>query len=107
MKLTPLAELEDFQLVDSDQDCRGWPVLDAAGQPVGTVRDMLVDTDTDTDTDADAERVAALVLDSGARVPAGAISFKDGTVLLDSAYGLVSGLSPTSYSHRSVVPVVE
>lgn len=74
MALIPLAELEDFQLVDSDQDCRGWPVLDAAGQQVGTVREMLVDTD--------GERVAALVLDSGAQVPAGAVSFNDGRVLL-------------------------
>jgi sporulation protein YlmC with PRC-barrel domain len=74
MALTPFAELDDFQLVDSDQDCRGWPVLDATGQQVGTVREMLVDTD--------GERVAALVLDSGAQVPAGAVSFNDGRVLL-------------------------
>lgn len=74
MALTPLAELEDFQLVDSDQDCRGWPVLDAVGQQVGTVREMLVDTD--------GERVAALVLDTGAQVPAGAVYFNDGKVLL-------------------------
>lgn len=45
MALQPLAELKDFQLVDSDQDCRGWTVRDAAGQQVGTVRDMLVDTE--------------------------------------------------------------
>lgn len=64
-------------MVDSDQDCRGWPVLDAAGQQVGTVREMLVDTD--------GERVAALVFDSGAQVPAGAVSFNDGSVLYDPA----------------------
>jgi hypothetical protein len=47
MALTPLAELADFQLVDTD-----------------------------------GERVAAPVLDSGAQVPAGAVSFSDGRVLL-------------------------
>lgn len=31
MARTLLAELKDFQLVDSDQDCRGWPVRDAYG----------------------------------------------------------------------------
>ncbi len=50
MALTPLAELKDFQLVDTD-----------------------------------GERVAALVLDSGAQVPARAVSFKDGSVLYDPA----------------------
>jgi hypothetical protein len=74
MTLTPLAELEDFQLVYSDQDCRGWPVLDAAGRQVGTVREMLVDTV--------GERVAALVLDSGAQVLAGSVTFNGGRVLL-------------------------
>lgn len=74
MALIPLAELEDFQLVDSDQDCRGWPVLDAAGRQVGSVREMLVDTD--------GERVAALVLDSGVQILAEAVSFNDGRVLL-------------------------
>lgn len=74
MALIPFAELDNFQLVDSDQDCRGWPVMDATGQQVGCVRELLVDTDGD--------RVAALVLDTGAQVSAGAVSFNDGRVLL-------------------------
>ena len=45
MAIKPLAELEDFELLDSDQDCRGWTVVDAAGRRVGTVSDMLADTE--------------------------------------------------------------
>lgn len=75
MALTLLAELKDFQLVDSDQDCRGWPVRDTAGQSLGTVHDMLVDTER--------KRVKTLVLDSGVQVPAADVSFKDGVVLFE------------------------
>lgn len=75
MALKPLADLEDFQLVDSDQDCRSWTVRDTAGQQLGTVREMLVDTDR--------RRVAALVLDSGGQISAAAVTLKDGVVLYD------------------------
>ncbi len=77
MALQALAELKDFKLADSDQDCRGWTVHDAAGQRIGTVREMLVDTER--------QRVTVLLLDSGLQVPAAAAAFKDGSVLYDRA----------------------
>lgn len=77
MVLTPLAELEDFQLVDVDQDCRGWSVHDADGRDIGTVRELLVDTER--------QRVTVLLLDSGLQLPAAAVAFKDGSVLYDAA----------------------
>ncbi len=74
MAIKPLAELDDFSLVNSGQDCRGWTVMDASGARVGTVKEMLVDTDR--------ELVTALVLDNGQQVPARAVSLKDGTVIV-------------------------
>ena len=74
MAIKPLAELEDFNLVNSDQDCRGWAAMDASGTRVGTVKEMLVDTDR--------ELVTALVLDNGQQVPVRAVSLKDGKVIV-------------------------
>lgn len=72
MAIRPLNELDDCQLVNSDQDCRGWSVIGPAGTVVGTVREMLVDTD--------AERVTSLVLDKGDAVPVGSVVLRDGKV---------------------------
>lgn len=69
MAIRPLKELDDCQLVDPDQDCRGWPVVDAAGNRVGTVGEMLVDTD--------AARVTSLVLDRGDVIPVGSVALRD------------------------------
>ena len=76
MAYKSLAELDDYQLTNSDQDCRGWDVVDAAGAPIGTVDEMLVDTES--------ERVAALRLDSGAQIPVNEISLRDGRVVANS-----------------------
>lgn len=72
MAIRPLKELDDYELANSGQDCRGWPVIDAAGNRIGTVTEMLVDTD--------AERVSSLVLDKGQTIPAGSVSLRDGKV---------------------------
>lgn len=69
MAIRPLKELDDCKLVDSDQDCRGWPVVDAAGNQIGKVSEMLVDTD--------AERVTALLLDGGDVLPVGSVALRD------------------------------
>jgi uncharacterized protein (TIGR02271 family) len=72
MAIRPLKELDDYQLTNSDQDCRGWSVVDPAGNHVGTVNEMLVDTD--------AERVTSLVLESGDVIPVESVSLRDGQV---------------------------
>lgn len=72
MAIRPLKELHDYELANSSQDCRGWPVVDAAGNRIGTVSEMLVDTDAD--------RVTSLVLDRGDTIPAGSVSLRNGTV---------------------------
>ena len=97
MTIKPLAELEDFEPVDSDQDCRGWTVVDAAGQQIGRVREMLADTED--------ERVTALVLDTGAQIPTGAVTFEDGRVVLAPAQ--MGERADRPQSGQVVVPVIE
>lgn len=72
MAIRPLKELDDCQLVNSDQDCRGWSVVDPAGNRIGTVSEMLVDTD--------ANRVTSLVLEAGEVIPVELVSLRDGKV---------------------------
>ncbi len=103
MAIKPLAELEDFDLVNSDQDCRGWVVMDATGKRVGKVKEMLVDTDQ--------ERVTALVLDSGQQIPARNVSLKDGTVVvrgMETQGGATAAATGRNASEGEVaLPVIE
>lgn len=100
MAIRPLKELDDFKLVHSDQDCRGWPVVDAAGNQIGRVGEMLVDTD--------AERVTSLVLDGGEVLPVGSVSLRDRTVHATTGTTARPGpeASITAGDHV-VLPVVE
>lgn len=58
MGLLPLSKMDDYELVDKDQDLRGWKVQDATGNKLGKVAEMMVDTDK--------ERVTTLLLDNNA-----------------------------------------
>lgn len=74
MAIKPLSELDDYDLVNSDQDCRGWTVMDEWNNRVGKVDEMLVDTDR--------ELVTAIVLDSGRQIPARDFSLQNGMVIM-------------------------
>ena len=42
-RFAELDSLSDWQLVNDDQDIRGWPVRSATGEEYGKIDDMLVD----------------------------------------------------------------
>lgn len=69
MARAPLSELDDWQLTDDDQDIRGCDVVDASGAVVGTVSELIADTE--------AERIVALLLTTGAEIPASSIDIGD------------------------------
>lgn len=68
-----LSELHDWQLQHEDQDVCGKPLLDASGKRLGLISDMIVDTD--------AERVSAVVLEDGQRVPVEELELKQDFVV--------------------------
>lgn len=70
-----LAELDDYELVDEDQDLRGHALKSTDGRTLGTVQRMLVDPDRD--------RVAALVLDDGHGIPVSEVEIRDGDAYID------------------------
>jgi uncharacterized protein (TIGR02271 family) len=74
MARTPLSQLDDWELVNEDQDLRGMPVQDQEGNRIGTVKEMIVDTDT--------EYVDMIVLDDGSEYPAGDVEARQGVVQL-------------------------
>ena len=80
-----LSETKDWVLADKDQDLRGWDVLDAKGQPIGEVADLIIDTD--------AQRVDTIVLADGATFAVADVSLGDGVVYVES-YGAPAHARP-------------
>ena len=69
----------DRELEDGEPDIRGWPVRDGAGNRVGTVDDLLLDTET--------EIVDTIALDDGQKYPVDGIEIGDDSVYLPGAAG--------------------
>lgn len=69
-----LSEQSEYELVNKEQDVRGWRVLDADGAVLGVVTELLIDTD--------AEHVSLLRLDTGRDVAARDVTIGDREVRL-------------------------
>ncbi len=85
-----LESLSDWQLVNEEQDIRGYPVRSASGEDYGKIDDMLVDKE--------GEHVLAVRLTDGRMVAVENIDIAaDHVVYRDTA-----GASPASYTkvHR-------
>lgn len=100
--LPTLVELDDWQLVDDDQDIRGWPLLSAEGDRLGVIGRMLIDRDN--------ERVAAVVLEDGRTIPVEQIDIlEDRVVMAGTATGAMltdaTLVGDTSAEQR--IPIVE
>lgn len=65
---------DEYDLVNESQDCRGWTVRDEAGNNLGTVAEMLIDTEM--------EHVDSVVLDTGTQIPAAELALRDGVVVV-------------------------
>ena len=74
MARAPLSQQSDYELVNKDQDLRGWQVLDENGATLGVVTDLIVDTD--------AERVELLLLSTGREISIHDVTLGDHLVLL-------------------------
>ena len=70
----PLSSAADWELVDRDQDVRGWRVESSSGEQLGQVTDLLIDTEL--------EHIDELILDSGTRIYPEDVTLGDGVVML-------------------------
>lgn len=74
MPIVAYSRQNEFDLVHHSQDCRGWAVVDQAGNHLGTVADLLVNTD--------ANKVDSILTDGGVRIPADDIALRDNRVFV-------------------------
>lgn len=74
MARAPLSQQSDYELVNKDQDLRGWQVFDENGATLGVVTDLIIDTD--------AERVELLLLSTGREISINDVTLGDHLVLL-------------------------
>jgi hypothetical protein len=89
-----LSELPDWHLVHTNQDIRGWNVVDAAGDVAGRVAELLVDTDR--------ELVEAIRLEDGTEFSADDIEIGDQVVYLREHHlpANMEQAEPIAHSYR-------
>lgn len=95
-----LDELDNYQLVDKNQDVRGRPLVSVNGEKLGVIQRMLVDKGE--------ERIAALVLEDGRVFPIEEVAIRSGKVVVEGA-GAVGTAPPsqTDATEEAHFPVVE
>lgn len=74
MAIVAYSQQDEFDLVNSGQDCMGWTVVDQAGNEIGTVTEMLIETDQ--------MRVDSIMVQGGVRIPAEDLALRDGRVVV-------------------------
>jgi len=95
MSLKPLSSLSDYDLVNSEQDCRGREAVDLNGNRLGKVQEMIIDTER--------ERVDSIMLDTGKHISVGDIALRDNMVLVRES-GDVQAAQATETTTKNFAP---
>src|SRR4028119_811559 len=74
MAIVAYSKQNEFDLVHTGQDCRGWAVTDQAGNNLGKVTELLLNTDT--------EMVDSIIVENGTRIPARDIALQNNSVVV-------------------------
>lgn len=74
MAVVYYTQQDEYDLVNSGQECIGWTVVDQAGTEIGKVTEMLINTDT--------EMVDSVLVDSRKRISANDFSLSDKRVVV-------------------------
>jgi uncharacterized protein (TIGR02271 family) len=96
MSLVALSQQDEYGLAHSEQDCRGWAVVDETGNKLGICTDMIVDTE--------AEHIDSIVLDTGATVSAASITLQQGTVIVRGEASAGAGEARDSHEESVSAP---
>jgi uncharacterized protein (TIGR02271 family) len=95
MAKTPLSKSDEYELIDKSRDIRGWKVQDHAGNVLGKVEELIVDTERET--------VTHIILDNQVQYPIRDIELADDRVLVVPP---VSSTAPTVLI-ETVAPAVD
>ena len=74
MSIVAYSQQNEFDLVNSGQDCMGWTVIDQSGNEIGKVTEMLIETEK--------MRVDSIMVSGGVRIPAENFALRDGRVVV-------------------------
>jgi len=74
MAIVAYSQQDEFDLVNSGQDCMGWTVVDQAGNAIGKVTEMLIETDQ--------MKVDSIMVSGGVRIAAENFALRDGRVVV-------------------------
>ncbi len=74
MAIVYYTKQDEFDLVNSGQDCIGWSAVDQAGNELGKVTEMLIDVD--------GQRVDSILIDRRRRISAEDFALRDGCVVV-------------------------
>jgi len=74
MAIVAYSQQDEFDLVNSGQDCMGWTVVDQTGNEIGKVTEMLIESDE--------MKVDSIMISGGVRIPAENIALRDGRVVV-------------------------
>lgn len=74
MAIVAYSQQDEFDLVNSGQDCMGWTVVDQTGNEIGKVTEMLIESDQ--------MRVDSIMISGGVRIAAENMSLRDGRVIV-------------------------
>ncbi len=74
MSIIAYSQQDEFKLVQGKQDCMGWKVVDQAGNKIGEVTEMLIETDD--------MMVDSIMINDKVRVSSEDIELRDGRVII-------------------------
>ncbi len=74
MAIVAYSHQDEFDLVNSGQDCMGWAVVDQTGNEIGKVTEMLIESDE--------MKVDSILVSGGARIQAENFALRDGRVVV-------------------------
>ena len=101
MSIVAYSQQDEFDLVNSGQDCMGWKVVDQAGNDLGEVQEILIETDE--------MRVDSIMVDGGVRIPAENIALRDERVVVrgvkdDASYTETKRTAATTAAAQTYEP---
>ena len=74
MSIIAYSKQDEYDLVNSNQDCMGWTVVDQTGNVIGKVTEINIDTN--------AEMVSGVIVDNAQHIPAPDFALQNGKVVV-------------------------
>ena len=78
MAILPYTQQDDYGVAQDGQNCIGWTVSDQAGNDIGKVTEMFINTDTET--------VDSIIVNGDVRIPARDIALKNNRVVIRGVF---------------------